>query len=89
MPIIKLGGPQKFSHMKKWASEFPALRTTDLERCYGCVYFSRMIQPIKYIFLLPFLIASINLKYSEELKNEMSYIVPGNFMNKLHCCYCV
>jgi hypothetical protein len=30
MPIIKLGGQQKFSHLKKWASELPSLRTTDL-----------------------------------------------------------
>jgi len=30
MPIIKLGGPRKFFHLKKWASELPTLRTTDL-----------------------------------------------------------
>jgi len=23
MPVIKLGGPKKFSHLKKWASELP------------------------------------------------------------------
>ncbi len=31
MPIIKLSGPQKFSHLKQWASEDPTLRTTDLK----------------------------------------------------------
>ena len=32
MPIIKVGGPQKFSHLKQWASELPKLRTTDLNK---------------------------------------------------------
>ncbi len=31
MPIIKHGGPQKFSHLKQWASELPKLRTTELD----------------------------------------------------------
>jgi len=31
MPIVKLGGLQKFSHLKLWAFELPILRTTDLE----------------------------------------------------------
>ncbi len=30
MPIIKLIGPQKFSHLSQWVSELPTLRTTDL-----------------------------------------------------------
>jgi len=31
MPIIKPGGPQKFSHLKYWAAELPTLRTTALQ----------------------------------------------------------
>jgi len=34
MPTIKLGGPQKFSHLKWWASDPPTLRTTALERSW-------------------------------------------------------
>jgi len=34
MPIIKLGGLQKFYHQKQWASELPTLRTTDLKYGY-------------------------------------------------------
>jgi len=30
IPIIKLGGPQKFSHLKWWASDPSTLRTTDV-----------------------------------------------------------
>jgi len=30
MPTIKPGGPQKFTHLKKLASELPTLRTTGL-----------------------------------------------------------
>jgi hypothetical protein len=33
MPIIKLGGPQKFPQLKEWATELPTLRTTSLKQC--------------------------------------------------------
>jgi len=31
VPIIELGGPKNFSHLKKWASELPTLRTSVLK----------------------------------------------------------
>jgi len=34
MPIIKLGGPQKFPHLKDWDTELPTLRTTCLKQCF-------------------------------------------------------
>jgi len=30
MPVIKLGGPKKISHLKYWASSLPTLRTPEL-----------------------------------------------------------
>jgi len=36
MPIIKLGWPKQFSHLKYWTSEFPTLRTTGL--IHGSTY---------------------------------------------------
>ncbi len=30
MPVIKLGGPEKCSHLKWWASDLSALRTTEV-----------------------------------------------------------
>ncbi len=40
MPIIKLDGLQKFSHLKQWASELPTLRSTALEQWFSTFWAS-------------------------------------------------
>jgi len=52
MPIIRLGGPQKFSHLKYWASELPMLRTTNLKSSLDCKKYRIRLETFNRLFSL-------------------------------------